>query len=739
MRFVWKQIKRDTGIPIPHEQLAMQAASESQEAVQDAEQNRAHLKGYLERTEKVTPQEKKQFNDQLTEWYKRGDKVNMRMGGVSESENDKDYLTRHARLSSAFVKWDKKSKRIAGSVNFTNDTAEHKVGLGDVLPPIVKVVKVKKKNGEIVDCVRTQNPRTGRIGYYETGSLSKGKYAYVAIHSGDSFEVMRTVDPKDPKAQRDILREHVMVYRGKAMEADEGEETYYDGYGKPLKGSPGAKRAKAKARVQSGGAKRRAGFQKALGSLGVRPSSQKSPKKQTVWSRARAPKKGPKVAPRMSYGGQTVEVAGKRYQKLTRSFLEQFIGTTPEKTSRWLVPTSFLGQSVKVNPMVLPYLKEAESRIKAAGIDFKIKRQSGDLPGCQCYNHRGIRKRDGTTSKTLSKHSFGIAFDINPDDHPFGTSWAENNNPDKMPMEMVKIMQDCGFRWGDGFKNRDPMHFELAVNPFTSQDIIKSNAGKEGLATLENFAGGLGGQTREAWAKARKGGSNERVASAPLKGNIRVTNTTKARSIVDDYNFNAQGMKLDLNGRQESMINNFFQTFEAHRADYDGVSEATGLPAILIAIIHFRESSMRFDRYLHNGQKLGKTTTYVPKGILFHQGQWKEAAIHALGGNISDANGKPSLKAFRSLKNRLGINAGTTDMGKIMAFCEFYNGLGYRKKGRTSPYAVAGTNLDMGGMYVADGKFNPNKKDPRVGAGAILLAYNDRTGSPVMKPGEALA
>lgn len=674
MRFVWKLIQRDAGGPPDHEKLAMQAVAESNEAAQEVAQNRQHLKAYLEQTEKMPKQEKEKFDSQLVEWYKRGDKVSMRMGGVSEAENDKDYLKRHARLSSAFVTWDKKSERIAGSVNFKgNDTAEYKVGLGDVLPPIVKVVKVRKKNGEVVDCVRTQNPRTGRIGYYETGSLSKGKYAYVAIHSGDSFEVMRTVDPKDPKAQRDILREHVLVYRGNAMQADEGEELYYNDRGQPLSGTPGAKREKQKAQITGRASKQRAGFQKALGSMGVR----QAPKSRPTSSPKHSPKHKPtpRKTPEISMGYDHVEIQGKQYQKLTQDFLKKFVANSPEQMNKWLVPTTFLGAKVNVNAIMLPYLKEAEARIREAGIDYKIDPHGG---GCGCYNWRQVNLM-GKPGKSLSNHSWAIALDVNPAYNKQGKSWEELDPAKRVPPEMVKIMEDCGFYWGNNFKIPDAMHFQLRVNPFTSQDLLRSSQAKAAMAKAEQMAGYVGPQTREAWAKMQKGTPGERVAPKLAEG-IRITKTIDAPEIVSDYNVNAQKMKLDLNSRQEAMVNSFFQTFEAHKADYEGVSESTGLPPILIAIIHFRESGMRFDRYLHNGQKLGKPTTAVPAGILFHEGQWKEAAIHALGGNISDANGKPSLAAFRSLRNKLGLNAHSTDMGKIMAFCEFYNGLGYRKK-----------------------------------------------------------
>lgn len=508
MRFIWKLIQRDTGGPPDHEKLAMQAIAESKEAAQEVDQNREHLKIYLEQTGKIPTQGKKQFDDQLAEWYKRGDKVSMRMGGVSEVENDKDYLKRHARLSSAFVTWDKKSQRIAGSIDFKgNETAEYKVGLGDVLPPIVKVVKVQKKNGDIVDCVRTQNPRTGRIGYYETGSLSKGEYAYVAIHSGDSFEVTRTIDPNDPKAQRDILREHVLVYRSNAMEADEGEELYYNNKGQPLTGTPGARREQGKARVQSGGAKQRAGFQKALGTLGVRQAP-----KERVPKTKHAPrhKPTPRKTPEVTTGHSSVEIQGKKYQKLTQDFLKRFIASTPEQMGQWLVPTTFLGTKVNVNVVMLPYLKEAEARIREAGIDYKIDPHGG---GCGCYNWRRVNLM-GKPGESLSKHSWAIALDVNPAYNEQGKRWDDLNPTKRVPSEMVKIMEDCGFYWGNNFKIPDAMHFQLQINPFTSQDLLRSSEAKAAMARAEKIAGYVGPQTREAWAKAKQGTpeSNSRVA-----------------------------------------------------------------------------------------------------------------------------------------------------------------------------------------------------------------------------------
>jgi len=473
-----------------YEQQARQAISESKEAVQDAAKNREHLRGYFEKSQKLSEKDKKRFGEQLNEWHNAGDKASMRKAGVSENENDPSktpdgYLLRHAKLASAFVTWDQKGERLGGSIDFHgNETAEHKIGLGDILPPEVKAVKVKKMGGETVDCVRAQNPQTGRIGYFRTEGLSKVPplYEYVAIHTGDDFQISGTVDSKAPTAQRAILREHLAVYKQDAANASDGEELLYDDRGAPLPGTAAEKHARERARVSESAGRQLSGIQQSLGIPGARPATSAT------------------LSTSMEAGGQTVEINGKRYQKLTRGFLEQHIGTTAETTSRSLVETAFLGQRLRVSPFALPYLKEAESRIKAAGINFQLNPAAG---GIQCYNFRGIRQLNGSTSNTLSKHSFGVAFDINPGDAPFGRRWEQINSPRKIPMEVVKIMQECGFLWGNDFANADPMHFELIVNPFTSQDILKSDEAKRSADVLETFGGSLGNNTRQGWKTAK--------------------------------------------------------------------------------------------------------------------------------------------------------------------------------------------------------------------------------------------
>lgn len=207
-------------------------------------------------------------------------------------------------------------------------------------------------------------------------------------------------------------------------------------------------------------------------------------------------------------------------------------------------------------------------------------------------------------------------------------------------------------------------------------------------------------------------------------------NTKDSEKIVEDHRHNAALLEL-LPGKK-GKLDKFLEKFEANRARYERVAKAAHLPAALIAAIHYREGSMNFNGYLHNGDPLGSPTTHVPKGILFRKGQWEEAAIHALGGNIKDANGRRSLQYKRKLRQQLGIDENTTDMGKLLTFAEKYNGLGYRGRNLRSCYVYGGTNLNCQGMYVADHEFDPNKKDQRLGIAAMLM------GAQTKESGESL-
>ncbi len=70
-----------------------------------------------------------------------------------------------------------------------------------------------------------------------------------------------------------------------------------------------------------------------------------------------------------------------------------------------------------------------------------------------CFNFRRI-----TGGTRLSDHAWGIALDIDPDKNPFN----KKHDPSKgmMPLAVVKIFEDAGWRWGGHFPKPDCMHFQ---------------------------------------------------------------------------------------------------------------------------------------------------------------------------------------------------------------------------------------------------------------------------------------
>lgn len=70
--------------------------------------------------------------------------------------------------------------------------------------------------------------------------------------------------------------------------------------------------------------------------------------------------------------------------------------------------------------------------------------------GCFVARHQFFDR-----TKPLSRHSWAIAFDLNPSQNKPGTNG--NINP-----EIIEIFNKYNFYWGGNFKYKDPMHFEIA-------------------------------------------------------------------------------------------------------------------------------------------------------------------------------------------------------------------------------------------------------------------------------------
>ena len=129
----------------------------------------------------------------------------------------------------------------------------------------------------------------------------------------------------------------------------------------------------------------------------------------------------------------------------------------------------------------------------------------------------------------------------------------------------------------------------------------------------------------------------------------------------------------------------------ARWAEYQKLEKATGVPSLVTAIIHERESGANLKGVLHNGEKIigtGRKTKLVPAG---------RGPFNSFFDAGVDAFHKEGLDSF-------DWEAG--GMARLAYALEKFNGFGYRKWGIHSPYLWAATSHYSSGKYISDGKFS---------------------------------
>lgn len=166
---------------------------------------------------------------------------------------------------------------------------------------------------------------------------------------------------------------------------------------------------------------------------------------------------------------------------------------------------------------------------------------------------------------------------------------------------------------------------------------------------------------------------------------------------------------VNADGNFDYDIWNFRKIFNNNKSIYETIAGRTGVPAKLVAALHYRESGCNFNTYLHNGQPLGQPTTIVPKGRIFND--FTEAAVDALN----------------SKQKSIGVNLMEDDSIEMMAtFAELYNGVGYTKYRNTAtPYVYSGTDAYSSGKYTSDGKYDPNKVDKQPGVYLLITSLQE--------------
>lgn len=141
------------------------------------------------------------------------------------------------------------------------------------------------------------------------------------------------------------------------------------------------------------------------------------------------------------------------------------------------------------------------------------------------------------------------------------------------------------------------------------------------------------------------------------------------------------------------------------RPRYQAVGQRLGVPWYFIAAIHGLEASFNFRAHLHNGDfPLSRRTRQVPANrpsVWLPPSDWGSSAADAL---------------------RLMGFAGQQDwsLPRTLYRLEAYNGFGYRRAGRVTPYLWSFSNHFWRGKFIADGRFDPKARSQQCGAAVML-------------------
>ncbi len=166
-----------------------------------------------------------------------------------------------------------------------------------------------------------------------------------------------------------------------------------------------------------------------------------------------------------------------------------------------------------------------------------------------------------------------------------------------------------------------------------------------------------------------------------------------------------------LDGLVESILTN--------RSRYESVSAASGVPWYVIAAIHNMESSQRFDRHLHNGDRLTARTRHVPAG--------------------RPPDGEPPFTWEESARDALGMHrldrVENWSLARVLYELEKYNGWGYRLYHNhvKSPYLWGFSNHYSSGKYVADGTWSDTAVSRQCGAAVIIRRLEERREIPPLE------
>lgn len=175
----------------------------------------------------------------------------------------------------------------------------------------------------------------------------------------------------------------------------------------------------------------------------------------------------------------------------------------------------------------------------------------------------------------------------------------------------------------------------------------------------------------------------------------------------EEYKFNTYIVKniCFIYPKWNNLVKQFIDAYEKNIDRYMSLSQQSGFPPELIAIIHYRENTPdylngTFASDIHNGA--------------------------TLGGNDFDEQALIAIDEKRATIDKYNITADTKDIVSMLCFLEEYNGPGYRRNLHVNPYLYSGTNVYISGKYVTDGDYHDDVIDDQVGAYILLNALLDK-------------
>jgi lysozyme family protein len=191
----------------------------------------------------------------------------------------------------------------------------------------------------------------------------------------------------------------------------------------------------------------------------------------------------------------------------------------------------------------------------------------------------------------------------------------------------------------------------------------------------------------------------------PAPGSAPSTEPLRREPTLDEYRTQFRTAVLD--PKVDANVEAYKKMLNAGRERYDTVAQATGVPWMVIGILHVMETGGNFRTHLFNGDPLTARTVNVPVGRPLEGTPpftWEQSAIAAI--------------KFEKWDVRTKI----WTVEDTMSAFEKYNGFGARRRGVVSPYLWSGSNLYRSGKFVADGVWEPTAVSKQIGA-AVLLKY----------------